>query len=342
MSRRACMRPTGVSGEMSTPSTDWRETPSPDEPERHARQTELITAIQARVSAKAGAGRAFHRKGLLALEADFVVRDQLPPHARHGLFRAPASYPCRIRLSNGATKAQSDRASDIRGFALNVAVPEAPGALGGPTTHQDFLLINRPAFGFPTSVEFVAVVDALSRGPLALVWHFISTYGLFAGLGRLRALQASASAPFDGFASTPFYSAAPLACGPYAVRVRILPAAADPSTHLDDQAADVRARLAVGSLRFPFQVQFFVDERVTPIEDATAAWSEADAPWETVADVVVDGLQPAGADAEALAAAVEAATFDPWRALVEHRPLGEVMRSRKVAYFASAKARGAG
>ncbi len=326
---------------MSTPSTDWREAPSPDEPARHARQTEIITAIQARVSAKAGPGRAFHRKGLLALEADFVVRDQLPDHARHGLFRVPGSYPCRIRLSNGATRAQSDRTADIRGFAIEVQVPEAPGALGGPTTHQDFLLINRAAFGFPTSAEFVAAVEALSRGPAALIGHFVGTYGLFAGLARLRAAKATAAAPFAGFASSPFFSAAPLACGPYAVRARVAPAAADPSAHPEDQAADVRARLAVGPLRFPFQLQFFVDERVTPIEDATDAWSEADAPWETVADVVVRSPQPSGAAYEALADAVEAATFDPWQALVEHRPLGEVMRSRKVAYFASAKARAA-
>lgn len=326
---------------MAAPSTDWHEAPSPDEPARHARQTEIITTIQAAVSAKAGPGRAFHRKGLLALQADFVVRDQLPAHARHGLFRAPASFPCRIRLSNGAVRAQSDRTSDIRGFAVSVEVPDAPGALGGLTAHQDFLLINRAAFGFPTSAEFVAVVHALSRGPLALIGHFVGTYGLFAGLGRLRALQASASAPFAGFASSPFFSAAPLACGPYAVRARVAPAATDPSTHPEDQAVDVRARLAAGALSFPFQLQFFVDERVTPIEDATDAWSEADAPWETVADVVVRRPQPSGPAYEALADAVEAATFDPWQALVEHRPLGEVMRSRKVAYLASAKARAA-
>ncbi len=32
---------------------------------------------------------------------------------------------------------------------------------------------------------------------------------------------------------------------------------------------------------------------------------------------------------------IEAAAFDPWNALIEHRPLGEVMRARKVVYFQS-------
>ena len=33
---------------------------------------------------------------------------------------------------------------------------------------------------------------------------------------------------------------------------------------------------------------------------------------------------------------------DPWEALLAHKPLGEVMRARKVAYGGSQKSRGAG
>jgi hypothetical protein len=40
-----------------------------------------------------------------------------------------------------------------------------------------------------------------------------------------------------------------------------------------------------------------------------------------------------------LAAAIEAAAFDPWSALMDHRPLGEVMRARKVVYFQSQQGR---
>ena len=31
--------------------------------------------------------------------------------------------------------------------------------------------------------------------------------------------------------------------------------------------------------------------------------------------------------------------FDPWMALADHRPLGEIMRARKAAYYASFKNR---
>jgi hypothetical protein len=36
-----------------------------------------------------------------------------------------------------------------------------------------------------------------------------------------------------------------------------------------------------------------------------------------------------------------AAKFDPWNAVVAHRPLGEVIRARKVAYRPSQLGRGA-
>jgi hypothetical protein len=57
-----------------------------------------------------------------------------------------------------------------------------------------------------------------------------------------------------------------------------------------------------------------------------------------VADLVV---HPPQADAAAFEARIEASVFDPWQTLAAHRPLGEVMRARKVAYFESQKARGA-
>jgi hypothetical protein len=51
-------------------------------------------------------------------------------------------------------------------------------------------------------------------------------------------------------------------------------------------------------------------------------------------------LEAPSSDADFIAR-VEAGIFDPWQALAAHRPLGEVMRARKVAYYSSQQARGA-
>jgi hypothetical protein len=221
---------------------------------------------------------------------------------------------------------------------------EGPGALGGTTKAQDFVLINREVFGFSKPDEFVELVMALTRGPLAVVGSVVRRYGLFAGLKRLREIAKGMSRPFSGFATESFFSAAPIANGPYAVRVRLRPeaaaAGATASAASADWAADMRAHLARGPIRYELQLQFYSDEKATPIEDGAVDWSEASAPYVTVARLTI-GEQPAeGAARAQLDADVEKTTFDPWEALAAHRPLGAIMRARKHAYFASQKTRG--
>ena len=46
-------------------------------------------------------------------------------------------------------------------------------------------------------------------------------------------------------------------------------------------------------------------------------------------------------DGHAFADQVEGCVIDPWQALAEHRPLGDVQRARKVVYYASQRGRGA-
>jgi hypothetical protein len=99
-----------------------------------------------------------------------------------------------------------------------------------------------------------------------------------------------------------------------------------------DIARDMRRRLASGPLAWDLELQFFVDEATTPIDDGTKAWPDAETPILTVARLTLES--EATVD-------LETATFDPWRGLVAHRPLVEVMRARKVAYSASQKGRAA-
>lgn len=96
-------------------------------------------------------------------------------------------------------------------------------------------------------------------------------------------------------------------------------------------------RLRARPLTYAFELQFFVDEASTPIEDGSVDWPEAVAPFVSVARLTLPKQDPPGAFAEQ----VEAATFDPWAALLDHRPLGELMRARKVVYYASQAERGA-
>jgi hypothetical protein len=326
---------------MATPSTEWKERIAPDEAARHAGYAHDFEQIQAVKSAKFGKGRALHRKQQLGLQGSLEVLSGLPGHARHGLFISPGTYEAWIRLSNGGTDRQSDRKPDVRGFAIKVRGVDGPGALGsGPAASQDFLLINHPAFAFAGADEFVGLVKNLTKGAGALLGYLVSRYGVFGAMGMMKRFAKTFSRPFSGFATEPFYSAAPIACGPYAARVRLLPASDEVRPGADaDWAGDFRSRLAQGPLRFELQLQFFVDEARTPIEDASVDWPEDVAPYVTVAALTVPQQDPQTEAGQELAAVIEAAAFDPWSALMDHRPLGEVMRARKVVYFQSQQGR---
>lgn len=322
---------------MATPSKAWKEHVGADEAERHAGYVRDFERIQAAKSARYGKGRALHRKQQLGLQGSFEVLPGLPPHARHGLFAKPGRHEAWVRLSNGGTDRQADRKPDVRGFAIKLRGVSGPGALGsGPTQSQDFLLINHAAFAFAGPDEFVGLVKNMVKGPAALLAYLVSRYGFFGALALVKRFGKTFNAPFSGFATTSFHSAAPIACGPYAVRVRLLPASDEVKPGASaNWAGDFLGRLEGGPLQFGLQLQFFVDEKRTPIEDASVDWPEDVAPYVTVGVLTIPPQDVQTAAGRELAATIEAAAFDPWSALMAHRPLGEVMRARKAVYYQS-------
>jgi catalase len=321
---------------MKQPSTEWRERIAADEDAHQKRVAEVIGSLQRNRSAKYGQGRALHRKQLLATTGTLEVLGDLPEHARHGLFALPGAHRVLARFSNGGPEVQSDRLPDIRGFALKVFDVSAPAALGGTADHQDFLMINQDRLPTRDSREFVEFMAATTNGPLPGLLHLFKAHGLGGGWSRLRTLFAALNRKFNGFAAECFNTAVPLSCGPYAVKVRLKPVGNPPPTaRSKDIVADLRERLAIGPVHWDMELQFFVDEASTPIEDASKVWPDTQTPIVTVARLSLF------AASDAAGQQAEAAKFDPWGGLAAHRPLGEIMRARKTAYFASQQGRAA-
>ena len=324
------------------PSTAWKEVVGADEELRFAAHARRFAEIQQRKAARYGPGRALHRKQRTAAHGTLEVLNGLPPFVKYGLFATPGEHEVWVRTSNGGMDHAADQAPDIRGFAFKVFGVQGPSALGdGPARSQDFLLINQEAFAFRGSAEFVDFVVAASHGQGALLSHLFKRHGPIGGLRQLGRLLRMAGRPFGGFASEPMHSAVPMACGPFAVRVRLLPAQANGAGRREarsDWDADFSGRLARQALHWDLQLQPFVSEQATPIEDASVNWPT---PFTTVARLMLPRQDTNDAQGQALARQVEAAVFDPWQALLEHRPLGEVQRARKVVYFESQRGRGA-
>ena len=310
---------------MTQPSTQWSETIAEDEADRHQRFMESIVEIQSKINAKSGPGRAFHRKPIAALSGSLRVPDGLPDYAAQGLFAEPGEHEVLARMSNGGIVANPDLVPDIRGFAISVRGIEGPGALGGTTDRQDFLLINFPAFGLRDSQDFSFIVEAAAGGQAGMVKHLIGRDGVVGGTLEMGRQTAAMMRPFSGFATAQFHSCAAVAWGPYAAQVHLRPKGASRNLLAwRDYGRDIRDRIAKAPLRWDLEAQFFTDEASTPIEDLRRPWS---GPRVVVGELILDEL----ADAKG----VEADHFDPWAALEAHRPLGEVMRARKVAYYPS-------
>lgn len=321
------------------PSTAWQERIAPDETERFARHAEIIEDIQARKSLKWGTGRALHRKQVLAAHGSLQVLDGTPAYTQHGIFAEPRDLEVWLRLSNGSFDSGADRRPDIRGFALRVFGVQGRSSFGEPIGWQDFTLINQERFAFRDSEEFVSFVGAAGRGQGTLLRHLVSRYGVIGGPARLLKLAAS-TGRFRGFASEPFHSVLPMACGPYAVRLRLVPDASNgPAPRkAGEWQQDFADRLRVRALHWDLQLQFYADEKSTPIEDPTVSWAT---PWSTVARLMLPPQDVASVAGKALGAKVESGRFDPWQGLAVHRPLGEIQRARRATYPVSQLGRNA-
>jgi hypothetical protein len=314
---------------VNVPSTQWREVVLPDEDVRHEQQARIFVEMQRRRAEKYGDGRALHRQQVAGLAATLTVHEELPDYARHGIFAAPVTYEARVRLSNGSFNLTADRTPDIRGFAVKVLglSQRLPAGL-----EQNFAMVNQETVRVRGSADVVGIVDVAGSSPAGALRKALKKPELLpAAAKNLRDM----TRPFSGFATSDFFTVMPVAFGDYAARLKLCAAttATRPKARRD-WAADIYARLAEGDLEFAFQAQFFEDEHRTPIEDPAVRW---DAPWLTVAQLRIPSQTPD----QALARAIEQSTFNPWAGAPAHRPLGEMMRARKAAYFASGHTRDA-
>jgi hypothetical protein len=315
--------------DAAMPATNWQERIDPGESERFERYAQQLAQIQ-----HSGA-RALHAKGQVGLSAQFTVLPNLPEHARAGLFAKPASYKAYVRFSNGSHQRQHDAKPDVRGVAVKLVGVEGrkliPGMEDAKT--QDFLFIRAFSTPFRTADEFVPFVTAAAK-PLTALPKLVARFGLGRTFQVLKGLSALRE-PMRSLAETAYCTVLPIQLGAYAVRCALKPPAPRGPVlpkSAEMLADELAARVRKAPVEYDFQLQFFEDERSTPIEDATVDWKSA---WVTVGRLTIPMQEPS----TDLSARIEQMSFDPWHALVEHKPLGNMMRARNPAYRVSTQAR---
>ncbi|MGW4751944.1 peroxidase family protein [Streptomyces chartreusis] len=291
---------------------------------------------------RAGGGpvaRAFHAKAPVAVEnARLRFHDDLPAALRVGFARPGAEYPATVRLSDASGIRQGDGSPDLRGAAVRVRVTEVES--------HDLLATSHPVSHAANAREFVAFAKAMAgaRSPWRKAFALLVKLPLAVGLrtaGRMRRnVRAATRHTVDSLATETYWSRGAMLwgeAGPVRFLLRPAPGSApapdrgDPD-FLHREFAD---RLARGAVEYDLCVQRFVDERRTPVEDASVEWTDGMSPALPVARLTIPGQDLDTAEAQAAARRIEDLAFNPWYTTEEFRPLGNINRARKAAYQAS-------
>jgi len=229
----------------------------------------------------------------------------------------------------------------VRGIAIKlVGVPGRkliPGMENATT--QDFLLIRTPSTPFRNADEFVPFVMAIAS-PLKGLPKVIRTLGFFRTLQVLMKAARQLGEPMLPLAATHYFTPVPIKFGDCAVRYALRPhkrdAGGERHKARDYLAAELSETVRKEAVEYDFQLQFFESEASTPIEDASVDWA---APWITVGRLTIPVQDTSSERGKHVAALAESLSFDPWHALEEFRPLGNINRARNAAYRLSTQER---
>jgi hypothetical protein len=290
-----------------------------------------------------------HAKGQGYLRGELKIHDNLPAHLRQGMFASPGTHPIIVRLSTAFGDIRSDRIRVPRGMAIKVLGVSGRKALPGDTsTNQDFLLVNHKSY-FADAAAYLSAQRSFEWEPrtpdfalrfLGFVGRGFVNFSSRTGVRIPMVLKALGEAGNNILGET-FYSEAAIRFGDYVARLSAAPIS-EPLIRLsgqpchDDDGAVLKSVVAYfnkNSAEYELRAQLCTDLKRTPIEDASIDWPEDISPQLPLARIT---LPPQAADSPARRAySDDVLSFDPWRCLAEHRPLGSIMRLRKEAYAAS-------
>ena len=252
----------------ANPSTAWKEYPlAPDEPVLFEGFAREIMAQQKEVAAKSDGKllRGFHAKLHAGLRAEFTVQADLPPHACHGVFATPKTYPALVRFSNGEPGIHADRHREPRGIAIKlIGVPGRkllPGQEDAVT--QDFLATSHSVTSAVRNPRFMQFI-----GPsAATACRALPRCEPFRGSSASESLIRTVVLSHVRSMVTEHFSA-PRRLRPYAVKFMVRPADGTAAAQFRSRKlpAAEPGRLRSADIKLDTLVQFYVGDIHTPIE----------------------------------------------------------------------------
>lgn len=321
-----------------------------DEPETARALAETMLSISYKTHADTGhATRSVHAKSHGILKAELEVLDGLPEPLAQGIFARPGRHDAIIRLSSTPGDILHDSVSTPRGMAIKILDVEGERLEGAQdSTSQDLVLVNGKQFNAASGKAFLKSLKLLAATTDRAEGLKKIAAKTFRGVGTLLEAVGVESALLKTLGGHPethilgesFFSQLPLRYGNYVAKVSVVPvspeltALTDQHLEVDDDHDGLRHAVSdyfgTQHAMWDLRVQLCIDAAEMPIEDATAIWDEDKSPFITVAHLRA-GPQESWSDARA-EAVNDGMGFRPWNGIAAHRPLGSIMRLRKLAY----------
>ncbi len=270
------------------------------------------------------------------VRGEFIVRDDVPAHMRHGVFAHPKTYPAWVRFSGPGPDMPAD-IEDVGFVSCAIKLMGVPGAkiLDDEKNTQDFISVCTPTFVTPDINANALLQVHLLRG--TPVFYFFTTgFGHFLDFLMQSWWNETQTSPLEAR----YWSCVPYLLGEgqammYSVRPRTkkrsripnLPFGRPPTNYLRENMANT---LAEGDVELDFMVQVQTDPHRMPIENAGVRWPERLSPFVPVATL---RLPQQKFDSPQQFAFAHNLSYTPWHCLKEHRPLGNQSRARKRMYF---------
>jgi hypothetical protein len=301
--------------------------------------------------------RGTHAKGVCAQFEVFDVTFERDPVAAarlaKGIFARPGVYPAVVRFANADPNINSDFKPDVRSLSFSVDISRERNALPEANFgRQDFSMQNATTLPINDSPAFLATMKLLTASnQVAGLWA-LPLRDKLRVLRTLALAELQARQTIRPYQQLRYWSTVPFRHGPIdVVKYSATPSPDNPSRPLqwsnpkglqDEVIRHLREDRTMGC--FDFGIQFLDPDRMTYwgkhrdasfwIENASVEWSEAEAPFHTVARLTLlprSWLGPEESDAT---------YFDvTGHSTADSTPLGSINRARWPAEVASRKAR---
>jgi hypothetical protein len=293
--------------------------------------------------------RSVHAQSHGLIYAEMEIYENLPENFAQGMFATPKKLPLVMRFSTVPGDILNDKVCTPRSLGIKIIGVEGERLSGSEDAiTQNFLFVNGSSFLSSSVQQFLSNLKVLSSTPddPSDFKNFLSqilqaTSKLLGALNMQTEVDRNHERPVEtNILGETYFSQDPILYGNFMAKIALVPIA-PALTALTNKPIDVS--FASDSLRksvvdffisntaeWELRIQLCTDINQMPIEDSSVVWSEDVSPYFPVARITA---KPQIAWSPYRSQVVDnGMMFSPWHGIKSHRPLGSVMRLRKMTY----------